>query len=203
MPEKTLEELTWRQPVPRPSNVPRDAVPLMWEGVVYGDYWITPRGEVFKKNGTQMPEKPHHTGYPRVSIVKNGKSTSINVHNLVAYTFKPIPSKLIPAIDHVDVDKTNHDLHNLEFTGQAENTRRAYQEGANKSSKPIACYDDDGNIVEAFYSLAAAEEAMRQSGRKSRVSLRSVANGTTRRKKAFGYRWKYLDWEAYENVKKH
>lgn len=198
MTEKTPEELTWRRSVPRPSVVPEDAQPLMWDGVVFGDYWITPDGSVYKKDGTHMPEKPHHTGYPRVSIKKNGKSTSLNVHNLVAYTFKPIPSKLIPAIDHVDVDKTNHDLHNLEFTGQAENTRRAYQEGANKSSTPIAKLDSDGNVLEYFYSVSAAEKAMEEAGLKTRTSLRSIISGTSRRKKAFGFKWRKATWDEYE-----
>lgn len=197
----TPEEQTWRNPaLQRPSCVPIEAVPLMWEGVVYGDYWITPKGEVFKKTGEHMKEHPHHTGYPRVSVIKNGKSTSLNVHNLVAYTFKPIPSKLIPAIDHVDVDKTNHDLHNLEFTGQAENTRRAYQEGANKSSKPVAALDNEGNVLIAFYSRKAAEEFMANMGKSTRVSLRSVLSGTSRRKKAYGLKWCSLEWEAYEEL---
>ncbi len=173
----------------------------MWDGVTFGDYWINPAGEVYKVTGEHMPEHPHHTGYPRVSIIKNGKSTSLNVHNLVAYTFKPIPSKLIPAIDHVDVDKTNHSLDNLEFVGQAENTRRAYQEGANKSSKPVAQLDDNDNILFIFYSILEAETAMKEEGRKSRVSLRSVAKGTSRRKKAYGFKWQLVEWEEYEQFR--
>ena len=192
---------TWRRPVKRPSCVPSDCVPLMWDGVTFGDYWINPAGEVYKVTGEHMPEHPHHTGYPRVSIIKNGKSTSLNVHNLVAYTFKPIPSKLIPAIDHVDVDKTNHSLDNLEFVGQAENTRRAYQEGANKSSKPVAQLDDNDNILFIFYSILEAETAMKEEGRKSRVSLRSVAKGTSRRKKAYGFKWQLVEWEEYEQFR--
>ena len=191
---------TWRRPIERPNTVPVDCVPLMWDGVIFGDYWINAKGEVYKKTGEHMPEHPHHTGYPRVSVIKNGKSTSLNVHNLVAYTFKPIPSKLLPAIDHVDVDKTNHALENLEFTGQAENTRRAYQEGANKTSKPVAQCADDGSIIQVFYSIMDAERTMKEQGRSSRVSLRSVANGTSRRKKAYGYKWRILDWEEYEEA---
>lgn len=189
---------TWRRPVKHPKNVPADCVPLMWDGVTFGDYWINPAGEVYKATGEHMPEHPHHTGYPRVSVIKNGKSTSLNVHNLVAYTFKPIPSKLIPAIDHVDVDKTNHSLDNLEFVGQAENTRRAYQEGANKSSKPVAQLNDDGSIAFIFYSISEAESAMQEAGRHSRISLRAVLNGTTRRKKAYGFKWKRVEWDEYE-----
>ena len=192
---------TWRRPIKHPSKVPADCVPLMWDGVTFGDYWINPAGEVYKSNGEHMPEHPHHTGYPRVSVIKNGKSTSLNVHNLVAYTFKPIPSKLIPAIDHVDVDKTNHSLDNLEFVGQAENTRRAYQEGANKSSKPIAQIGSDGEVLFIFYSVLAAETAMQDEGKKSRVSLRSVAKGTSRRKKAYGFKWKFVEWEDYEQFR--
>lgn len=195
------EEITWRRDIERPPTVPKNAQPLMWEGVIFGDYWITPEGQVFKKSGQLMPEKEHHTGYPRVSVIKNGKSTSLNVHNLVAYTFKPIPSKLIPVIDHVDVDKTNHELHNLEFVGQAENVRRAYQEGANKASKPICMLDSEGTIIKAFYSIKAAEEYFLEQGKSSRVSIRGVVNGTARRKKAYGYKWSYMQWEEFEQFR--
>ena len=197
----TNESETWRKPIERPSTVPPDCVPLMWEGVIFGDYWINVKGEVYKKSGEHMPEHPHHTGYPRVSVIKNGKSTSLNVHNLVAYTFKPIPSKLIPAIDHINVDKTNHSLNNLEFTGQAENTRRAYQEGANKTAQPVAQCDNEGNIINMFYSFTEAERAMVEEGRSSRVSIRSVAKGTGRRKKAYGYKWRIVDWADYEQYR--
>ena len=195
-----MSDPTWRHPVVRPLCVPDDAEPLLWEGVIYGDYWITPSGDVYKKDGTHMPEKPHHTGYPRVSVIKNGKSTSLNVHNLVAYTFKPIPSKLIPVIDHVDVDKTNHSLDNLEFVGQAENVRRAYQEGANKKTQPVACYNSEG-YEEMFYSRQAAEEEMLARGKHSRVSLRSILSGSSRRKKAYGYKWRNVSWEEYEQYR--
>ena len=198
---KTKEELTWRRSVEHPDEVPWYAEPLLWEGVVYGDYWITPEGKVYKKNGELMPEHPHHTGYPRVSIIKNGKSTSLNVHNLVAYTFKPVPSKLLPAIDHVDVDKTNHELHNLEWVGQSENTRRAYQEGANKSSKPVAAYDSDGNIVDVWYAISAADKEMKESGKRTRATVKGVLGGTSRHKKAYGYKWQYIDWETYERIR--
>ncbi len=197
----TAFDRTWRRPVKRPNCVPSDCVPLMWDGVTFGDYWINPAGEVYKVTGEHMPEHPHHTGYPRVSVIKNGKSTSLNVHNLVAYTFKPIPSKLIPAIDHVDVDKTNHSLDNLEFVGQAENTRRAYQEGANKSSKPVAQLDNDDNVLFIFYSILEAETAMKEEGRKSRTSLRAVAKGTSRRRKAYGFKWRLVEWEEYEQFR--
>lgn len=197
-----MDERTWRRPIKRPSNIPADCVPLMWEGVTFGDYWINPAGEVYKITGEYMPEHDHHTGYPRVSIIKNGKSTSLNVHNLVAYTFTPIPSKLIPAIDHIDTDKTNHDLHNLEFVGQAENTRRAYQEGKNRTSKPCAMCDDQGEIIKVYYSISEAEAEMKDSGKSTRAPLRSVALGKSRRKKAYGFKWKLIEWEEFDEWRK-
>ena len=52
-----------------------------------------------------------------------------------------------------------------------------------------------------YYSLKAAEEHMAAEGRKTRVSLRSVASGSSRRKKAYGYRWRYIEWEDYEALR--
>jgi hypothetical protein len=55
---------------------------------------------------------------------KPKKSKSFNVHQLVMLAFVgPPPEKY--AIDHIDCDKTNNRLTNLEYVTHAENNRRA------------------------------------------------------------------------------
>lgn len=53
-------------------------------------------------------------GYIQVSLYKNGRRTGLRVHRLVAEAFLPNPDNL-PQVNHLDEDKTNNRVDNLEF----------------------------------------------------------------------------------------
>lgn len=53
-------------------------------------------------------------GYLKVDIKVNGKSTTKNIHRLVAQTFISNPENL-PYVNHKDCDRTNNNVENLEF----------------------------------------------------------------------------------------
>ena len=53
-------------------------------------------------------------GYIQVWLYKNGISTGLKVHRLVAQAFLPNPDNL-PMINHKDEDKTNNRVENLEW----------------------------------------------------------------------------------------
>ena len=61
-----------------------------------------------------------NSGYARLKL--NGKS--VRVHRLVMELFKG-PSDL--TVDHIDGNKENNNLSNLEYVTQAENTRRMFE----------------------------------------------------------------------------
>lgn len=73
----------------------------------------------------------HKSGYVRVSV---GKKTKGLVHRLVAETFIPNPDNK-PMVNHIDGDKTNNHISNLEWVTNAENVRHAF---ALKRGEPIA-----------------------------------------------------------------
>ena len=72
-------------------------------------------------------------GYMTVNLSKNGKVNTKRVHRLVANAFLG-ESKL--QIDHIDRNKQNNRLDNLEYVTPKENTNRAWKKG-------IAKYTDE------------------------------------------------------------
>ena len=68
------------------------------------------------------------TGYYMVSFSYSNKSKPQRVHRLLAMTFIENP-KNKPHINHIDGDKTNNNLCNLEWVTHAENMEHANKEG--------------------------------------------------------------------------
>ena len=68
------------------------------------------------------------TGYYMVSISKNNKSNAHRVHRLLANCFIPNPN-LYKEVNHVDGNKLNNELSNLEWTDHLGNMRHAFSTG--------------------------------------------------------------------------
>lgn len=70
-------------------------------------------------------------GYMTVNLCKNGKSNTKRVHKLVANAFLG-ESDL--QVDHIDGNKLNNKLENLEYVTPKENTNRAWEMGLSKNT---------------------------------------------------------------------
>lgn len=79
----------------------------------------------------------HKTGYYCIDI--NGKKC-LKLHRLVASLFIPNPHNL-PQINHIDGDKTNNVVNNLEWCDNSHNQKHAYKMGL----QPIRKGDNNGN----------------------------------------------------------
>lgn len=86
-------------------------------------------------------------GYLRIKLCKLGEKKYYTVHRLVALTFINNPNNL-PVINHIDGDKLNNHISNLEWCTISDNTQHAYDtglcdEGKAKLSeyhkKPVRC----------------------------------------------------------------
>lgn len=108
-----------------------------------GLYAITDRGEVWsypKKdyrnphNGKFLKQSKDSEGYMQVSLHDNGKKMRGVIHRLVARAF--IPKKEgTDQINHIDGDKTNNNVSNLEWCTGAENVAHAYRLGLSSSGQ--------------------------------------------------------------------
>lgn len=78
-----------------------------------------------------MKPRDNGNGYMYVNLSKNGKYKSVTVHRLVAKAFlekKPDKNQ----VNHIDGNKANNNVSNLEWTDRYENMQHAFKTGLNK-----------------------------------------------------------------------
>ena len=91
------------------------------------EYEVNELGEVFRV-GNPKPkyQSVNRDGYKVVGLWKNNKSTAKTVHRLVALAFIPNPENK-PCVNHIDGNKQNNHVSNLEWVTYSENTIHSFQ----------------------------------------------------------------------------
>lgn len=121
-----------------------------------GLYQVSNLGRVRSKRRILKPYVTKR-GYCRVGLTRNSKTKHYMVHKLVMHSF--IGEKYMP-IDHIDCDKTNNKLENLEYVTTRENCIRAWKKGLCKitpyNERPVVQYDLDGNFINRYKSICEA-----------------------------------------------
>lgn len=148
----------------------------------FPSYTIDECGNVY---GPQGP-KPLYLGpkgYYYVSMwnKNTNKHCRFNVHKLVALTYIPNPNNY-SVINHIDGNKTNNSISNLEWCTQRDNIHHAYKTGLTRNYKPII--RSDGTVYQS------AREAERQTGIDSKLISRVLVG---KRKTTGGYSWSYYE----------
>ena len=132
-------------------------------------------------------------GYPIVTLRRNGKRQQFKVHRLVAKQFIPNPENK-PQVNHIDGDKTNFKINNLEWVTVSENIKHAKATGLQcecPNRVPVAQISKTtGEIINTFSSLKEAED-------KTGVGWTGIsANIRGKRKSAGGYVWRRIGGDA-------
>ena len=134
----------------------------------------------------------NHNGYVYASLSKDNKKYTKRVHIMVMEAFSDYRSAgydPYKQLDHINGDKTDNRLENLEIVTQAENTRRAREMKPYKvCSKKVICLDTG----EVFDSMT---DAVRSVGGHKVGSITRVCQGTRSqyRNKHFAYYDDYLN----------
>ena len=109
----------------------------VWRSVKdYEDYQISNLGNVKSlKCGNEriLKKSLNNHGYYRIGLHKNKVSKTLKVHKLVAIAFlnhKPDGHKLV--VNHIDFNKLNNNVSNLEIVSQRENTNRKHLKSSSK-----------------------------------------------------------------------
>ena len=95
------------------------------------DYYVTETGEVFSGKQNKLKQlKPGNTrGYLMVGLMIEGKKRIYKlIHRLVGETFIPNPENY-PQINHIDGNKSNNHVTNLEWCTSSHNVRHSFQMG--------------------------------------------------------------------------
>lgn len=133
-------------------------------------------------------------GYFQVWLSKNGKAHIFLVHKLIAKTFLENPHNYL-YINHIDGNKSNNNVDNLEWCTQSHNVNESYRLGLQKKqygkdnchSKKINQYDLNNNFIKTWNSFMDIE---RYYGF-NHSNLQKVCVGKYRY--AYGYIWRYAD----------
>ena len=94
-------------------------------------YFIWPDGAVFNPFGRKLGVHINRNGYKFVVLGRNGDEF---LHRLIAEAFIPNPNNL-PIINHIDGNKLNNSIENLEWCTHSQNTLHAYETGLTVGKK--------------------------------------------------------------------
>lgn len=152
-----------------------------------GIYQVSTSGRVKSlKFGKERILKPirNNCGYLQVELCKNGECKRFYVHRLVAQVFLPNPNNL-PEVNHIDEDKINNRVENLEFCDRIYNIN--YGTRTDKYSKPVLQFNKDGTFIREWKSVKDVERNLGYIHQN--ISYCCVG----RYKTAYGYVWKYKE----------
>ena len=177
----------------------------------FKDYTIDTEGNVYsKRKHKYLKQTINKYGYCKVTLQKDKYKKMYSVHRLVAEAFIPNYNKL-PQVNHIDGDKQNNHVANLEWctakhnmneavrTGLFDNCKKIQKENAVKNNlnkyhilanevtkKKVAQYDKQNNLLNTYESISEAS-------RKTGITITSIsysANG--KRKTAGGFIWHFV-----------
>ena len=92
-----------------------------------------PSGGIAIKRGMVLKPVADSYGYLKCKVTEDGKLVERKIHRLVAQAFLP-PTDL-PQVNHLDFDRSNNVVANLEWVNNSDNMRHAVAAGRHSSAK--------------------------------------------------------------------
>lgn len=97
----------------------------------FDNYIIFTDGKIIGPRGYYLKPDPNSTGYLRVTLSKEGKTTRRFIHQLVAETFLNKPEGTV--VNHKDGNRLNNNVSNLEWVTMSENVKDGWRRGRDSS----------------------------------------------------------------------
>jgi hypothetical protein len=148
---------------------------------------ISKSGKIYSKHFGRLLKQQKVNGY--------FMSGGYMVHRLVLLTFVgPSPELEKINVNHIDENRENNNLENLEWVTQLENVRKCTKDMSH--TERVSMLDKDGNVVETFESI---DEAAKKYGI-SRHAIGKVCNG--KHKTCLGSKWVFAPKVGQQEEKK-
>ena len=169
----------------------------IYDGIVFeGLYKVSNLGRILNLNyrntgrAELMTPSENTDGYFKVNLRKNGENKTCYVHRLIAQTFIPNPENL-PEVNHIDEDKTNNRVDNLEWKWHKDNInhgthneRSAKTRTNGKLSKKVLQLSLSGDLIREW-------ESTQECGRNGFCQVAVCLCCQGKRKTYKGFLWMY------------
>lgn len=163
----------------------------MWRTISRNPYYkVNEKGEVYSiRQRKVLSPKNNHDGYLRIQLWDKGECEFVSIHRLVAEAFIPNPEGK-PFVNHMDGNKQNNSVENLEWCTQKENIAHAWEKGLSHRPKntagiKVAQFTKDGQFVREFPSQMEVERVLG-------ICHVSVSHAIRHRGTAGGFRWEVV-----------
>ena len=161
---------------------------ILWKQIpgYGGKYSVSSAGGVKNtKSGRSLRQWSDRSGYMRVALFHEGHGKQFYVHRLVATAFIPRSSSKLE-VNHINGDKADNSVSNLEWCTKSENQRHSYRVlgrrwHAGRPRVGVTCIETG----ESFDSIASAARAK---GIDSR-NLHAVLSPKSYKKTCGGFHW--------------
>ena len=92
-------------------------------------------------------------GYHTACLAAKTFNNTVKIHRLVAKAFISNPNKY-SQVNHIDGNKTNNNINNLEWCSAQQNMQHSWDTGLNKGRAPVKIIDENGKIYKSFKDCA-------------------------------------------------
>ena len=153
----------------------------------FADYLIYRDGTVKSLlTGKNITKRVGPRGYYQINLCIDGKCKTFVYHRLLAIAFIPNPDNL-PCVNHIDGNKLNCQLSNLEWVTYSGNIRHAFDNGlihtaVGKRTKCGRFTEDDIKQIRMLRDQGKSQYEIASIYNVTRGAIQSILNGKT-------YRW--------------
>ena len=122
-------------------------------------YYITPEGRCYNTiTGKYLKGQVGKNGYLTYYItLPTGKKKRIYAHRLVALNYLPQSKK--PYVNHIDGNKLNNCVDNLEWATASENQQHALEKELRRHNH-VFCFNKDKQLVAEYLNIPTAAKAV-------------------------------------------
>jgi hypothetical protein len=125
-------------------------------------------------------------GYLYVILSKDGIKSIYKIHRLVAQFFIPNPENKLE-VNHIDGNKLNNSVNNLEWCTHQENIYHACTIGLRPNYRNVNQYDLQGNFIRCWNCISDISKTLKI----NQSAIWQCCVGKS--KKSHGFIWRYAD----------